>query len=34
MGMLELVQVYEPQTKTEHYQEAYLDWVAHLRKML
>jgi xylulokinase len=34
MGMLELVQVFEPQDKTEHYQEAYLDWVTHLRKML
>jgi xylulokinase len=34
MGTLELVQVYEPQTEAEPYQEAYLDWVTHLRKML
>jgi xylulokinase len=34
MGMLELMQVYEPQTAIAQYQEAYLDWVTNLRKML
>ena len=34
MGTLELTQVYEPQTAIAQYQEAYLDWVTNLRKML